>query len=212
MNQSTDQHAVRATPSRWLEHSLSKNFITLAAIFLLFLCGCRNSPAPPATNSSASAQPTSQPSNEVRLPDPSLSGEIANLSIYPVPNNTKNVALTIFMSVGNTGSATLAQNWRLIVTTPGREDLRDLQPVHVNGIVGIPGGEGQVDLGKEDLALKSKKTLIVKDYRLEGVLTFILSDTSEKNISNNSSSFVVKFDDSQGRSYQTKKYVIGAKR
>ena len=116
------------------------------------------------------------------------------------------------MSVGNSGSATVARNWKLNVTTPGRDDLRDLQPVHVNGIVGIPGGEGQVDLDKEDLALKSKKTLIVSDYRLEGVLTFVLPNTSEKSLSNNSSSFVVEFEDSQGRSYKTKKYVIGAKR
>jgi hypothetical protein len=115
------------------------------------------------------------------------------------------------VSVGNSGSATVAQNWKLILATSGREDRRELQPVHVNGIVGIPGGEGQVDLGKEDLAIKSKKTLIVNNYRLEGVLTFILPDTSEKTLSDNNSSFVVEFQDSQGRSYQTKKYIIGTR-
>ena len=146
------------------------------------------------------------------LPDPSLSGRIANLSIYPVPNNTKNVALTVFMSVKNVGSPTVAQNWKLVVAKSGREEPRELQPVHVNGVVGIPGVEGQVDLGKEDLALKSKSIVLIKGNSLEGVLTFVLADTSEKNLSNNNSSFIVKFEDSQGHSYQTKKYVIGNKR
>ena len=84
--------------------------------------------------------------------------------------------------------------------------------MHVNGIVGIPGREGQVDLGKEDLSVKSKSVVLTKGNSLDGVLTFVLEDTSEKNLSNNNSSFVVKFDDSQGRSYQTRKYVIGSKR
>ena len=84
--------------------------------------------------------------------------------------------------------------------------------MHVNGVVAIPGGEGQVDLGKEDLALKSKGRLLVKGNSVDGVLTFVLPDTSEKSLSNNNSSFIVKFEDGQGRSYQTKKYVIGNKR
>lgn len=180
------------------------------------ICGCRNTPAP-VTNSSATPQPTTarsneSPANQIPLSPPSLSGDIANLSIYPVPNNARNVALTVFMSVKNVGSPTTAQNWKLVLATSGREEPRELQPVHVNGVVGIPGGEGQVDLGKEDLALKSKSTLLTKGNSLAGVLTFVLADTSEKNLSNNKSSFVVKFEDSQGRSYETKKYVIGNKR
>src|SRR4030095_13090114 len=122
---------VRPTPIACLsrEHSLPRTFITLAAISLGVLCGCRNSPSPqmnsPANaqaNSSANAQPTNQPSNQVHTPAPSLSGAIANLSIYPVPNNTKDLALTVFLSVGNTGSATVARNWKLDVTTPRSEE------------------------------------------------------------------------------------------
>ena len=128
-----------------------------------------------------------------------------------MPNNTRNVALTVFISVKNVGSPTVAKNWKLVMASGG-EEPRELQPVHVNGVVGIPGGEGQVDLGKEDLALKSKNILLTKGNSLDGVLTFVLADTSEKNLSNNNSSFVVKFEDSQGRLYQTRKYVIGNKR
>jgi len=50
-----------------------------------------------------------------------LSGDIANLSIYPVPNNTKNLALTVFMSVKNVGAPSVAQNWKLVLATGGRE-------------------------------------------------------------------------------------------
>ena len=185
------------------------------AISVGILCGCRNTAAP-VTSSSATAQPTNTQSNEspskqIPLTPPFLSGDIANLSIYPVPNNSRNVALTVFMSVKNVGSPTVAQNWKLVLAS-GSEEPRELRPVHVNGVVGIPGGEGQVDLGKEDLAVKSKSILLTKGNSLDGVLTFVLADTSEKNLSNNNASFVVKFEDSQGRLYQTRKYVIGNKR
>lgn len=194
---------------------LARTLIIVLAITVAILSGCRNTAAP-VTNSSATAQPTNTrsnepPSNQIPLTPPFLSGNIANLSIYPVPNNTRNVALTVFISVKNVGSPTVAKNWKLVMASGG-EEPRELQPVHVNGVVGIPGGEGQVDLGKEDLALKSKSILLTKGNSLDGVLTFVLADTSEKNLSNNNSSFVVKFEDSQGRLYQTRKYVIGNKR
>jgi len=76
----------------------------------------------------------------------------------------------------------------------------------------MPGSGGRVDLNKEDLVLKSKRTvLLAKGEALKGILTFVLAKTSAAELSNNGSTLAVHFKDSRGRSYQTATALIGTK-
>lgn len=172
--------------------------------------GCRTSP-PASTSSPAVTQPSAEAAREPPVEKPSLSGKIQNLSMYPVPNKREDLAVSLVVSVINKGSPGFAQDWKLEVNSPGRDDLRSLEPVHVNGLVEIPGNRIKVDLGKEDLALKSKQSPIAKGDQLDGVLTFVLPKTAAEDLANNRSSFVLHFKDSLGASHQTPKSVIGAK-
>ena len=84
--------------------------------------------------------------------------------------------------------------------------------VHVSGYVEMPGTNGtKVDLSKEDLVLKTAQVSIAKGARVNGILTFVLSKTSENSVSNNNTSLSVHFKDSQSSPYQTPKSVIGGK-
>ena len=116
------------------------------------------------------------------------------------------------VSVSNSGAPDNANDWKLAVNTPGRRDLRGMQPVHVNGVVSMPGTGQRVDLDKEDLVIKSKDTAIAKDATLKGILTFVLPKLSAADLSNNNSTLVIHFKDGQGNSYQTGKALIGAQR
>lgn len=177
------------------------------------LAGCQSSrrpetnlanPGQAQTNSDAPKQPAAE--------KPSFSGTIDNLSIYPVPNNREDLAVTVVVSVSNSGAPDNAKDWTLAVNTPGRRDLRGIQTVHVNGVVTMPGTGQRVDLDKEDLAIKTKDTAIAKGATLKGILTFVLPKLSAADLSNNNSTLVIHFKDSQGNSYQTGKALIGAKR
>ena len=76
----------------------------------------------------------------------------------------------------------------------------------------MPGTNGtKVDLSKEDLVLKTAQVSIAKGARVNGILTFVLSKTSENSVSNNNTSLSVHFKDSQSSPYQTPKSVIGGK-
>ncbi len=141
-----------------------------------------------------------------------MSGKIENLSLYPVPNNPQNLAISVVVSVSNSGPATNALDWTLAVNTPGSRDLRGIQPVHVNGVVAMPGTGQRVDLDKEDLMIKSKDTAIAPGATLSGILTFVLPKLSAKDLSNNNSSVAIHFKDNQGASYPTGRATIGTKR
>jgi hypothetical protein len=85
-----------------------------------------------------------------------------------------------------------------------------LEPVHVNGVVEVPGSNKSVDLAKEDLTVKGVNP-IGRDSEVEGVLTFVLPGIEERALNHNSSSLVLHFRDSQGNNYQTPRTYIGKK-
>ena len=186
-------------------------FSIAVAILTLMAVGCRSS-QPADTSSTAGSQPRAVAAPETYAEEPRLSGKIQNLSMYPVPNKSEDLAVSLVVSVINKGSPGFAQDWKLEVNFPGRDDLKNLDPVHVNGVVEIPGSQQtKVDLAKEDLAIKSKQSPIAKGDQLDGILTFILPRTAAKDLSDNNGSFILHFKDSLGRSHQTPKSVIGAK-
>jgi hypothetical protein len=185
--------------------------LSVAVALVIAFTGCQNrptsetNPARPAQTNTEAAKPAGE--------SPALSGKIENLSLYPVPNRREHLAVSLVVSVSNDGAAGNAGDWALAVYSPGRYDLRGLQPVHVSGVVTMPGASGQrVDLDKEDLAVKSKDAPVTKGETLKGILTFILAKTSAADISNNNTTLVLHFKDSQGNSYQTGKTTVGAKR
>jgi hypothetical protein len=187
---------------------------TLVVITLLItLAGCQSNRTPDTNSASPSPpQTSSDNAKQTTAAKPSLSGTIDNLSIYPVPNNHENLAISLVVSISNSGASINAEDWTLAVNTPGHRDLRGLQPVHVNGVVAMPGTGQRVDLDKEDLAIKSKDTAIAKDSTLKGILTFVLPKLSAADLSNNDSTLVIHFKDRHGNSYQTGKALIGAQR
>lgn len=87
-----------------------------------------------------------------------------------------------------------------------------LDPVHISGYVELPGtGGAKVDLAKEDLVTKTAQVSIGKSRSVNGVLTFVLSRTSENEVSNNNTTLTIDFKDSRDNSYRTRRYVIGSK-
>jgi hypothetical protein len=181
------------------------------AVLALVLGGCRTSQ--PLEVKTDPALPTnSQPGSKVVIEKPSLTGRIDNVSMYPVPNRPQDLAVSLVVSITNTGSPTTAQGWNLEVNSPGRSTPTPLEPVHVNGLVEMPGTNGKkVDLAKEDLVLKTAQVPIANGAQVRGILTFVLAKTSENALSNNQSSLTIHFKDSRSNPYQTPKSVIGNK-
>ena len=189
----------------------SRLFVALP-LLIVVLTSCQTSPTP-ETKSERTAQTNAETAKQATPEKPSLHGRIENLSLYPVPNNGQDLAVSLVVSVRNAGAAGMAQDWTLAVNSPGRDDLKALTPVHVNGVVAMPGTAGtKVDLGKEDLALKSKDSPIAKGAELKGILTFVLPKTSAQELSNNNTSLTIHFKDSLGGAYQTPTTIIGAQR
>ena len=181
--------------------------ITMAALALV-LGACRTT-RPPELKPEIPTN-TQKDSNSVGE-KPLLTGLIEHVSIYPVPNRREDLAISLVVSVVNTGSPTTAQSWRLEVTSPGQPPTT-VAAVHVNGEVEMPGSNGaKVDLAKEDLVLKTATVPIAKGARVNGILTFVLAKTSESTLSNNNTSLTIHFKDSRSIEYQTPKSVIGAK-
>jgi hypothetical protein len=189
----------------------SRSLIIVPAVLALVLGGCRTSQ--PLEVKTDPALPTnSQPDSKTVTEKPSLTGRIENVSMYPVPNRPKDLAVSLVVSITNTGSPTTAQGWNLEINSPGRPTPTALEPVHVNGLVEMPGTNGKkVDLAKEDLVLKTAQVPIANGAQAKGILTFVLLGTAENALSNNQTSLTIHFKDSRSNPYQTPKSVIGSK-
>ena len=181
-------------------------FIVLVLAFALSACQgkqadntARTGQSPTLTATPATARPL-------------LAGRIDNVSLYRVPNNASDLAISLVVSVTNAGEPGVAQNWKLEVNSPGGQEPLVVDPVHVSGVVDMPGGQGQkVDLAKEDLALKAARTSITAKDRLTGILTFVLKGTSEGSLASNNTRLAIHFNDQQGNSYQSPQVALGAK-
>ena len=183
--------------------------LALATLLLLF-GACRSDQRPPQTGSASNTKTRDQPAATPEKP--SFEGQIERVSLYPVPNRREDLAVTLVVSLRNSGAPSVAQGWKLEVNSPSRRVPTVLDPVHVNGYVELPGTSGtKVDLTKEDLAAKTSQVSIGKSASVNGVLTFVLSRTSENEVSNNNTTLTVDFKDSQDKSYRTRRYVIGSK-
>jgi hypothetical protein len=196
--------------------AISRRLLLVSILSMTVLAGaCRKSPqseiktdptAPAKIESNSKV--AEQPAGE----RPLFAGRIENVSMYPVPNKRENLAISLVVSVNNAGMSGIAQGWNLEVSSPSRQSAAILEPVHVNGLVEMPGSAGKkVDLGKEDLVLKTAQVSIGKGARVNGILTFVLPNSTEKELANNSTRLVIHFKDSQGHSYPTPAVVVGAK-
>ncbi|MDX6576279.1 MAG: hypothetical protein QOE96_2232 [Blastocatellia bacterium] len=191
--------------------SVTQPLVITLAILALVLGGCRTSPRPD-TKRDPSIATKAEPDSKVVADTPSVVGLIENVSMYPVPNHQQDLAVSLVVSVRNAGALSTAQGWSLEVSSPSRRVPTVVEPVHVSGYVEMPGTNGtRVDLAKEDLVQKTAQAPIAKGTRVKGILTFVLSKTSEDELSNNHTSFTVHFKDSQSNPYQTPKSVIGGK-
>jgi len=189
----------------------TRPLIIVPAFLALVLGGCRTS-QPPELKTEPALPTNSQPDSRPAIEKPSLTGRIDNVSMYTVPNSPKDLAISLVVSIANTGSPTTAQGWNLEVSSPGRSTPTALEPVHVNGLVEMPGTNGKkVDLAKEDLVLKTAQAPIANGAQVKGILTFVLAKTSENALSNNQTSLTIHFKDSRSNPYQTPKSVIGNK-
>jgi hypothetical protein len=130
--------------------------------------------------------------------------------LYQVPDRPGDLAISLVVSIHNTGAPDRAEGWTLEVSSPSPGVPTGLEPVHVNGVVELPGSNKNVDLAKEDLTVKAADP-IGHDSQVEGVLTFVLPRTEERALSHNSSSLVLHFKDSSKNNYQTPKTYIGKK-
>jgi hypothetical protein len=162
------------------------------------------------TDSTNSASSTAPSLSSPTPTNPSLAGLIRNVSIYPVPNNRKDLAITMVVSLKNEGSTTTAKDWTLEVSGPGQSLPSGLSAVQVSGVVDLPGSQtGKVDLVKDDLVKKSANMPLSQGYQMDGVLTFIMPDTTDKELANRGVQLTVHFQDATGKLYQTPKSIVG---
>jgi len=166
-----------------------------------------------ATSQGTTSPATQSPSPQESKPTgdkPSLAGLVKNVSLYPVPGRRDDLAISLVVSLHNAGLANHADGWSLEVNSAAPGVPTGLEPVHVNGIVDLPGENRSVDLAKEDLTIKAAEA-IAGNSQIEGVLTFVLPNTKERELSHNSSSLILHFKDGQGHAYRTPKTYIGKK-
>jgi len=195
---------------------LSRYRTVLLLLSISFLSACSNKPQSNSANTqplqaaNPTANATTPPADVPRVDRPLLFGLIRNVSIYPVPGQSGNSAVSLVISVSNSGVSTYASEWKLEVSSAKRSFSSE--PVHVNGVVEMPGSASKtVDLSKEDLDVKARENPIVPGKPLEGILTFVLPQTSEKELTEAKASLVLQFKDKPGNSYQTTRVVIGDK-
>jgi hypothetical protein len=181
------------------------------ALSLLFVCGCRKVPQN-APSGTPATQSQSTPSSKPNAEKPSFEGQIEHVSLYPVPNRREDLAVTLIVSVSNSGSPSALEGWELEINSPGRKVPTVLEPVHISGYVELPGTSGpKVDLAKEDLVRKTADASIAKGSSVKGVLTFVQPKTSENDVSGGNTTFTIVFKDLQGNSYRSRKFLIGSK-
>jgi hypothetical protein len=193
--------------------AISRQLLFVPTLSIMVLAGaCRTSPpseikTDPSAKTESNSKVAEQPAER-----PLFSGRIENVSMYPVPNKREDLAISLVVSITNAGSSSVAQGWNLEVSSPSRGVPASLEPVHVNGLVEMPGSAGKkVDLGKEDLVLKTAPAAIAKGASVNGILTFVLPRSTESELANNSTRLVLHFKDSQGHSYPTPAVLVGAK-
>jgi len=184
----------------------SRHLITLVIAALCI--GCSHSgPANPSSPVNQSSSPELTKTGENK---PALAGVIKNVSLYPVPGRSNDLAISLVVTIRNSGAADHPDHWTLEVNSPTAGIPTGMEPVYVNGVVELPGTNKSVDLAKEDLTVKGAAP-IGRDSQVEGVLTFVLPYIEERALNHNSSSLVLHFKDSQGNSYKTPKAYIGTK-
>src|SRR4030095_10538547 len=157
-------------------HPLSAKWcLSLILATLLLICGACRPNRSSNQGSTNSPTPGETQSDSKPAENPSFEGRIQHVSMYPVPNHREDLAVTLVVIVSNSGSASGAEGWHLEVNSRSRRVPTVLEPVHVNGIVELPGANGtKVDLGKEDLVRKTAQISIDKGASVKGVLTFVL--------------------------------------
>ena len=182
----------------------------MTCLTLVFIVsGCQRGQTVDIKTSSPTPQPEAQPS----VPPASFKAVIENVSMYPVPNNRQDLAITLVVSITNSGQPSIVKGWSLELDSLDPSIPSGMVPVHVNGVVDMPGATTtKVDLGKEDLVVKTADSAIGNNANVRGVLTFVLPKTSSGELANNSSSIVLHFKDAAGNPYQTIKTVIGGKK
>jgi len=185
---------------------------------LLFVVSCFSACAdkPQNNNTNTTATPVqaiASPTSTPRVDRPQLSGVIKNVSIYPVPGQPSHAAVSLVVSLSNAGVATSASDFKLEVSSIKRSFSSGIDPVHVNGVVDMPGMASKtVDLGKEDLAIKARENSIGPGRPLDGILTFVIPNSSEKELAETRTSLTLMFKDKTGNSYQTARAIIGEKK
>jgi hypothetical protein len=177
----------------------------LGLLIASLLIACSDS-----ASTNTTPQPTPSPQNKPVAEKSALAGLIKNVSLYPVPGRRGDLAISLIVSIHNSGRPDRVERWSLEVSSPSSGVPTGLEPVHVNGIVDLPGTNKRVDLAKEDLTVKSAEG-VGSNSQVEGVLTFVLAGTEERALSHNSSSLILHFKDSRGNNYQTPKTYIGKK-
>lgn len=138
-----------------------------------------------------------------------LMAVIKSVSLYPVPGQSGNLAISLVVSVTNTALPSTANKWNVEVFSGVQSET--LEPVRVNGVVELPGSSRTVDLSKDDLAIKTAENPIDKNSSVDGVLTFVVPKTSERELIAKKTSLRVHFKDAAGNSYQTDRVVVGPK-
>ena len=184
----------------------SKHLIALVTAGFSIAC----SHSAPTNSNSAVTQASSPELSKAAENKPAFAGLIKNISLYPVPGRSSDLAISLVVTVRNSGAADHPDHWTLEVNSPTAGIPTGMEPVHVNGVVELPGTNKSIDLAKEDLTVKGVNP-IARGSQVEGVLTFVLPHIEERALNHNSSSLVLQFKDSQGNSYKTPKTYIGTK-
>lgn len=186
--------------------------LTLCLLITTVDCGSSQPPTSPVQTNTPFNVSSNLNSNTTVTEKASFDARVKNVSLYVVPGKTKDLAVSLVVSLRNLGAASGADAWTLEVNSPTAGVPTNLKPVHVNGVVDLPGSSGKsVDLAKEDLAAMLKGKPLARGSEVEGVLTFVLPETSERDLAHNSSSVILHFNDDGGSSYQTPKTYIGKK-
>ena len=185
----------------------SRRLISLVVVGFCVAC----SHSGPANTNSTMTQSSSPETSKSAAPNkPFLAGVIKNVSLYPVPGRSSDLAISLVVTVRNFGAPDHLDHWTLEVNSPTAGIPTGLEPVHVNGVVELPRTNKTVDLAKEDLTVRGAAP-IGRDSQVDGVLTFVLAGIDERALNHNSSSLILHFRDSKGSNYQTPKAYIGKK-